>query len=300
MSEPITPFIHRKVVVLREGATAYEAARAMCHQNVGSVVVSDGDGHMTGIVTDRDLTCAMISLNLSPDSELAEVMTRAPSTVFENATIEDVIAVMKENGIRRVPVIHRARNSTSERCIGMVSLDDLIVSQKISQADLSEIVRSQVFRRRKVDPRWNDRDLASLPNREQFFHQFGLLAGLDSSQALSFIEAVSGLLVRRLHFTSAAHLISFLPTQLRSELLDLPAGPDRSITGENILKELATRFDIDQNEARRRLRALWQSFSRVAPEGAEAELAEEIPDDIRLLVVPLPEGVPQTELGLRV
>jgi CBS domain-containing protein len=315
-SPSISPFIHRKVVVLNETATVYQAVRAMCSNNIGSVVVFDNEGMLSGIVTDRDLACALASVEESgtnvreelQDSEIGDVMTRNPAWVGENATLTEVIALMKERGIRRVPVIHEGKTSKQpgeQRCIGMVSLDDLIVAKKISANDLAAIVRAQVFRRRKSQSLLEEGDVARDPRAEnfirafarQFVHQTAGDVNKAEERARAFVDLVAGLVVRRLHFTSAANLIDHLPQSFRSPLLDLPAGPDRSITADRILDEIVKRFDVDRKEAKSLIGSLWDSLVSEQSVPSAADVAEELPDDIHGLLVELPEGTPRSEAG---
>jgi CBS domain-containing protein/uncharacterized protein (DUF2267 family) len=293
----IGPFIHRKIIVLHENATAYEAVRAMCDNNVGSVVVSDGESHIVGIVTDRDITCSLAAGGSLEDFELQHLMARKLCTVSENADLSEVVKIMKERGVRRVPVVHNAHGG-KQRCVGIVSLDDLIVARMISSEELSEIVRSQVFRHRKTIAEWTSEQLDAAPGAAEFFRSFAKSSGLSEARALSFIELVSSLIVRRLHFSSAADFIDQLPLRLRSQLLDLPAGPDRSITGDAIIKEITTRFDVDGDEAKRLLVTMWNSLTSEDSVPAAADLAETLPDDIRLLFVNLPEGAGTDEIDV--
>jgi hypothetical protein len=50
---------------------------------------------------------------------------------------------MEEHGVRRIPIIHRM-SENAERCIGVVTLDDLIMSKSVDLQHLTRIVRSQL------------------------------------------------------------------------------------------------------------------------------------------------------------
>lgn len=294
MPDSIEPFVHRKVAVLHQDATAYEAARAMCERAIGTVVVSDGRGFVRGLLTDRDLSCSLISYNQSPETALRELMRSPAITVGENATLGDVIALMKEHGVRRIPVVQYTRQGY-ERCVGMISLDDLIVAKMISREDLAEIVKLQIFGQKKSWPRWKAADLSAAESSEAFLTQLRSRTGLSDHVALSLMEIVAGLVIRRLHFADAAGLIARLPERLQSELLDLPAGPDASITAEVVLQELTSRFDIDQTRGRFLLRAMWTSLEEATTPAFCAEIADDLPDDLRRLFIELPAGSGQLQ-----
>lgn len=101
---------------------------------------------------------------------------------------------------------------------------------------------------------------------------------------------VAGLVIRRLHFADAAGLIARLPERPQSELLDLPAGPDVSITAELVLRELTSCFDIDEARGRFLMRAMWGSLEKATTAAFCAEVADDLPDDLRRLFIELPAG----------
>ena len=68
-------FRRSKMVVLKRRSIAYQAARAMADNHIGSVLVSD-QGNLVGIVTDRDLALAVLGGDLDPKIiTLDEVMS---------------------------------------------------------------------------------------------------------------------------------------------------------------------------------------------------------------------------------
>jgi len=257
----IEPFIHRKIVVLHTDQTALQAARAMCDKKVGSVIVADREGHVVGIVTDRDLVCSQLATEMSVDVPLLEVMTEGVFCVNESAEISDVVNLMKEYGIRRVPVVEVTANE-KQKCIGLVSLDDLIASQAIDYESLSQIVQSQVQRFRKVHPRAReDKDTLS----DQTLNRFSkLMAGYlgieDKTESLRIAYYFLSQLVRRMHYTASGHFISQLPSQIQSDLFDLEAGPDASITLDSVLEQAGQMFSVSTKEAEGLFKNFWNAL----------------------------------------
>jgi CBS domain-containing protein/uncharacterized protein (DUF2267 family) len=289
MAEPITNFIRRKVVVLHEDQPVLAAARAMCGNRIGSIVVSDGRGHMVGMLTDRDIACALVSRGLPHETPIRDVMSREISFVSEAATVDNVIEIMKANGVRRIPVIRETKGNV-QQCLGLVSLDDLIASQQIPYDDVARIVRAQIIRRATTIPRWDERTVHATQASDRFFHSFEAASGLSEPRALLVASVVFGLIVRRLHYTDASLLISKLPRNLQSELEDLPAGPDASISGEAIMRELVSRFDFDRGEARRILGDLKTALGKTIGDIEAAELVNGLPGDIQTIFANLYEG----------
>ncbi len=100
--------------------TVLEVARIMRDQDTGVVPVVDGR-KIIGLVTDRDIVVRAIADGKDIDSvRVNEVMTRNVRSVKEDSTIDEVLDLMGNAEIRRVPVVN-----TSNELVGIVSLGDL-------------------------------------------------------------------------------------------------------------------------------------------------------------------------------
>ena len=97
------------------------AAQAMAELDVGVVPVCEGE-RLVGLVTDRDLVVRAIAAGRGEDTPLAEVMSRDPRRCFEDQSVEDVLELMRDGRIRRLPVLDH-----DERLVGMLSLGDVAV-----------------------------------------------------------------------------------------------------------------------------------------------------------------------------
>lgn len=289
MERSIAPFVYTKVVVLKENNTCFEAARAMCENRIGSVVVSDNKGHITGLLTDRDLVCGLLALNYDANMLIGEVMTPNVFFVGPLSTIDDVIAVMHTNGIRRVPVIEMAEGGR-QHCIGMITLDDLIANQAIDPFDLAKIAKSQIVRKRKYLHRSAQHQGRSLQTMDKFIEAFRTGLELNEESSRRIIDFIFSEVVRRLHYSGAAHLISQLPQMLQDDLLQLPAGPDRSITAERLIVGLADRLGISEENARRYFPKFWRILNEKISSHEADHVIHQLPLDIQSLF--LNERVP--------
>lgn len=101
-------------------ASLAEAARAMRDEAIGDVLVCDDDQRLVGIVTDRDLVVRGFASAGSETLTLADVCSGDLTTVTLDAEPRDVIRLMSDRAIRRVPVCDDA-----QRPVGIVSLGDL-------------------------------------------------------------------------------------------------------------------------------------------------------------------------------
>lgn len=117
---------------LEPGATVLDAARAMREGDVGAVLVAE-TGRVRGIVTDRDLVVRAIADGRDPASTpIGDLCTENPVTVTPDQSEQEVIALMRDRNIRRVPVVQDGRP------VGIVSLGDVAVDRD-PQSALADI-----------------------------------------------------------------------------------------------------------------------------------------------------------------
>src|SRR5579871_4018877 len=99
----------RQVDIADANETAQAAAQRMHARKVGCLIVLNEARQPVGIVTDRDLTVRVLAEGLDPvQTLLAEVMTRAPKTLHEEAPIEEALRIMRCGAFRRLPVVDRS------------------------------------------------------------------------------------------------------------------------------------------------------------------------------------------------
>jgi len=102
-------------------ATVHDAARAMLDDDIGDVIVCDGDT-VCGIVTDRDITVRAVAQGKDPSAtKLGDICSKDLTTVAPDASVDDAVRLMREKAIRRVPVVEGGK------AIGVVSLGDLAI-----------------------------------------------------------------------------------------------------------------------------------------------------------------------------
>lgn len=125
--------VNRQVVCVEPDTKVAEVARIMSERNVGSVLVCD-ENKPKGILTDRDIVIRCIAQNVDVnDCTVEQVVSEPIEAVKETDGIYDVIRKMKNQGVRRVPVVDKKGD-----VIGIISFDDLIVLLGKEMADLSE------------------------------------------------------------------------------------------------------------------------------------------------------------------
>ena len=87
-----------------------EVANLMVEADCGEIPVTDASNRLIGVITDRDIVCRVVAKGKNPTAVTAgECMTEPVVVVNEDTKLEDVMAVMEENQIRRVPVVDATR-----------------------------------------------------------------------------------------------------------------------------------------------------------------------------------------------
>ena len=113
----------KRVVTLSPRASIVEAAQQMGAHSVGAVVVISDDGRPIGFLTDRDIVLRVIAEERDvARTSIADVMTRGTAYLSHDATIEEATEIMRDCGMRRLPLVDEAG-----RVDGMVSLDDIVL-----------------------------------------------------------------------------------------------------------------------------------------------------------------------------
>ena len=95
----------RMLVAAPPQASVADAAALMKQENVGAVLVVDGD-RLVGIFTERDAVHRVMAAGRDPHvTLLSEVMTREPKTVAPDESFGYALLLMHENRFRHAPVV---------------------------------------------------------------------------------------------------------------------------------------------------------------------------------------------------
>ena len=125
---------------LKRTDTAFAAAKEMQMQNIAAVIVTDDDGELVGIVTERDLTRKIIAEGKDPQKvTLNLVMTANPETLAPSDHAGDALEIMRTHSFRHLPVVDEGR------VVGMVSVRDLYAAVKTHLEDSIRETEAYVF-----------------------------------------------------------------------------------------------------------------------------------------------------------
>jgi CBS domain-containing protein len=113
--------------------TVADAAKLMKDKDFGAVLCKDGD-EVSGILTDRDIALRVVAEGKDPTStSVGDVATTNIKTLSPDDSVEDAIKLVREQNVRRVPVVEGAKP------VGIVSIGDLALERDKDSAlaDLS-------------------------------------------------------------------------------------------------------------------------------------------------------------------
>jgi CBS domain-containing protein len=112
----------KPVVTIGPDAPVRDAARLMRDKNVGAVVVVN-TGKPLGIITDRDITVAVVAADDDPGTvTVRDVMHRDPTVIHEDKGLFDAVKTFASSGVRRLPVVGKTGKVT-----GIIALDDVLM-----------------------------------------------------------------------------------------------------------------------------------------------------------------------------
>ena len=108
--------------IIDADATVTEAAEVMREQNIGDVLVVEGDDEdrLCGILTDRDIVVRALAEGRDPTkTRIGDICSRKLTTISLDRSVDDALGVMKAKTIRRLPV------EKGGQVIGMLTIGDI-------------------------------------------------------------------------------------------------------------------------------------------------------------------------------
>ncbi len=109
-----------QVQTVKSETTLIEVARMMRDKKIGDVLVTNRDGTLRGIVTDRDIVVRADADGKALDrTQVGDICSDQLVKLSPTSSLEDAVKVMRDHAIRRVPVVKDGQ------AIGIVSIGDL-------------------------------------------------------------------------------------------------------------------------------------------------------------------------------
>jgi CBS domain-containing protein len=134
MAQTIDEVMTVDPIVCDPWTSVADAARLMRDHDIGDVLVSDDNGRLLGIVTDRDIVVRCIAAGIDPTATtLSQMCTDELVAVAPNSPVDTAAQLMREMAVRRLPVVEQGQ------AVGIITIGDLAVVRepKSALADIS-------------------------------------------------------------------------------------------------------------------------------------------------------------------
>ncbi len=136
MQTPVRALIKREPITVSPTTTIRASAQLMSEQRVSSVLVVE-DGHLFGLVTDRDLRNRSLAAGLDPERPVIDIATVAPLTIDIRAPGFDALLLMARHNVHHVPVLD------GTRVVGMITATDVTEQHTTSAVYLAGDIHKQ-------------------------------------------------------------------------------------------------------------------------------------------------------------
>lgn len=133
VSDTIRDVMSPRPRIVSADAMVLEAAEVMRREDIGDVLVVDGD-RTCGILTDRDIVVRVLAVGQNPSqTRVGDVCSRELTTVSPEDSMSQAVRLMREKAIRRLPV------RDGGEIVGMLTIGDIAVARdsRTALADIS-------------------------------------------------------------------------------------------------------------------------------------------------------------------
>ncbi len=116
LNKYVTEYMDKDVLILSQNTLTREAARMLRHYETDDIIVTDDNHLPVGIVTDEDILSKVSDVTVYAEATfLKDIMTAPLITINEKATLQDALHKMRDNNIRKLPVL-----SKKNQVVGMI------------------------------------------------------------------------------------------------------------------------------------------------------------------------------------
>ena len=103
--ERVSALGRREPATVHPASSLADSIAAMQAGETRSVLVTDADGRLLGVFTERDVLLRVLGREADPTAPIARFMTENPHSVRLDSSLGDAIEVMERNGFNGLPVV---------------------------------------------------------------------------------------------------------------------------------------------------------------------------------------------------
>ena len=129
------------VVTTPPGATVSEVARLLNDKGIGAALVTQEDGQIAGIVSERDIVRSLADHGpQSLDLPVSDLMTASVKTCTPETDTEDLMKQMLSGRMRHLPVLENGA------LVGVVSIGDVVKNVLSELTWVRSVLEEQVVK----------------------------------------------------------------------------------------------------------------------------------------------------------
>ena len=108
LTKSVSEHMDKDVLLLNQNTQTRDATRMLQRYETDDIIVTDENRNPIGIVTDHDILRKVSDVTVYAEATtLKDVMTRPLIVIFEKATLQDALHKMRDNSIRKLPVLNK-------------------------------------------------------------------------------------------------------------------------------------------------------------------------------------------------
>ena len=120
LERSVISYIHGQFVIINEKSNVADAVKTMNKKSAETIIVTNDEGKLIGIVTDSDILDKVVMAGEDSDQIFIKTIMSYPIiTISAKATVKDALELMRVNTIKRIPV------TDNTRILGIITQESL-------------------------------------------------------------------------------------------------------------------------------------------------------------------------------
>ena len=129
----------RHIFTINPEQTLAEAVELLARHNIGALVVTDFEGKVVGIISERDIIHEAAESREIFSAKVSEIMTREVIVGLPEDDVMSVAHTMTERRFRHIPILD------GEELIGIISIGDLLKAQRDQYQGEIDTLETQIM-----------------------------------------------------------------------------------------------------------------------------------------------------------
>jgi len=120
MAQKIRDLMTQNPRTVTTDATIVDAAKIMRDEDAGVVPIVDGEKHVTGVITDRDIAVRAVAEGKDGQTKVRDVASKDLVTIDPEQDLDEALRLMAQHQVRRLPVVEE-----DGRLVGVLAQADV-------------------------------------------------------------------------------------------------------------------------------------------------------------------------------